>query len=284
MKKIVLILLTITFISSCEDPAPYDYIPENILVAIMKVDEPINRIELRKSQNLLDETFENELRIKDAEVIIKDSNNVEYKLEYSDSLFYYYPDQNYQVEADMKYSIEVRFGENMELELTGTTTTPTRTKWVNVPEYYLDYPKDVSSPDIDTLYEKIAWEAAGNGLFYVLSLTNLDTLQYGKYLEVPTPELNNRLERPWLGENQFKSIQSRALIQNTKSPIVWNTFKWYGLHELGILSVDENYLMYFLQVQGTRSMNQLLQSVKGDGYGFFASSHKIRYEFFLVKE
>lgn len=284
MKRIVLILITVFLISSCEDPAPYDYIPENILVAIMNVDEPIKDIELRKSQNLLDETFENDLRIKNAEIIIKDANDVEYKLEYSDSLFYYYPDQDYTVEADMEYSIVVKFGENMELELTGTTTTPTRTKWVNLPDYYLDYPKNITSPANDTLYDKIEWEAAGNGLFYVLSLTNLDTLNYGKYLEKPRGEKNSRLEKPWLSENQFKSIQSRALIQNTKSPIVWNTFKWYGLHELSILSVDENYLMYFLQVQGTRSMNQILQSVEGDGYGFFASSHKISYEFFLVKE
>jgi len=276
----ILILLFISFSISCEDEVPYDFIEQNILIAVLKVNEPISGIELRNSQNLNDSIDTDKTRITDAEIIIKDGQNNEFKLEYDEDNFYYLPNQNYLVKANTEYSIEVLFGKNKEKLITGNTITPGVTKWIDTTDYYLTFPKDTLNPVTE---EKVIWEPVDGNDFFVITITNLDTLNYGKYLETPIKQLNRRIERPWLHENSYESIQTIGIIRNNQTPIIWSSFKWFGLHEIGIKTIDYNYLMYFLQVRGTREINELFQSVEGDGFGVFASYYKIDYQLVLLK-
>jgi hypothetical protein len=181
------------------------------------------------------------------------------------------------VKPQTEYEIEVRTGDGEVI--TGTTFTPVRNDWiVHAPEM-LQYPLDtLDLPEGDS----VVWEKSGGFDYYLYSITALDTIGYGEYLEPPTSEKNRRLERPWREEEFYREVSNIRPNPNNKSPIIWNTFRWYGLQEVTVYTPDFNFLRWFIQAQTRGQVEPILTSVKG-GIGYFGSTYALRDTFFLVK-
>ena len=75
IKNIFYCIIFVLLLSSCEDPVPKDYIPSNIVEALLIVNEPIRNIKILKSQSLFDEFSYDSSLVSDAEVYIIDDNN-----------------------------------------------------------------------------------------------------------------------------------------------------------------------------------------------------------------
>lgn len=282
MKKLfIIILLSIAIFSqSCEDLPPSVYIEEYVLEALILVDEPIQGIILTKTMPLSEKYVYDSAMIRDATVIIKEGDE-EFELKFrpkEDGIRgYYYPDTTYLVKAQTNYTIEVTMPNGNKI--TGSTLTPSKTAWEKRPNDFVNFPKDsINLPPTDT----IAWQKVSGFDFFLLAFTNLDTLDYGKYLDPPTTELNRRIERPWREDRFYREVTGIGPIPASKTPIIWSIFRWFGKHSVTIYSPDWNFLRWFLQAQGRAQAEPILTSIEG-GIGFFGSAHAIRDTFFLVK-
>lgn len=292
MKKI---FLTVTFIIllfvGCEDPVPTDYEPENYLEAALVVGQPIDNIVLMRTQPIQDTfNYESSL-IRDAEVVIS-GDGKEFKLSIDvNGTRGYYLNENYIVKGNTKYNINVTLPGGSTI--TGSTLTPDTVEWVRDVPNMIQYPKDtVNKPSNDTLiWEGIPTPINLNGDlkdgFWGISVKALDTLEYGTYLDtVPNKEKNRRLFRRNSNPDndwRYKELSQWGLIPSKKTPVVWSYFKWYGLHEVSIYNLDNNYLNWVLQKISQSEYDERLSSVKGDGIGVFGSMNAIRDTFFLIK-
>lgn len=291
MRKIIFIIITIVLLSSCQDPIPTDYIPQNYLEAALLVDQPIDNIILMRSQPI-NEVFNYEKSlIRDAEVIIRGDNR-EFKLQIdSKGERGYYSVEDYLIKANTIYTIEVLMKDGSRI--TGTTLTPDKVEWIRDLPENIQYPKDtIRKISNDTLI----WEGIptpieegvikSNG-YWGVSVKCLDSLEYGLYLDsVPNSEKNRRLYNAFSNpDNQwrYKELAQWGIIPNKKTPVVWNFFKWYGLHEIAIYNMDNNYIKWFFQRVVQSEFDPNLSTVKGDGIGVFGSLNGIRDTFFLVK-
>lgn len=291
MRKIIFIIITIVLLSSCQDPIPTDYIPQNYLEAALLVDQPIDNIILMRSQPI-NEVFNYEKSlIRDAEVIIRGDNR-EFKLQIdSKGERGYYSVEDYLIKANTIYTIEVLMKDGSRI--TGTTLTPDKVEWVRDLPENIQYPKDtIRKISNDTLI----WEGIptpieegaikSNG-YWGVSVKCLDSLEYGLYLDsVSNSEKNRRLYNAFSNpDNQwrYKELAQWGIIPNKKTPVVWNFFKWYGLHEIAIYNMDNNYIKWFFQRVVQSEFDPNLSTVKGDGIGVFGSLNGIRDTFFLVK-
>jgi hypothetical protein len=120
----------------------------------------------------------------------------------------------------------------------------------------------------------------------------LDTLNYGKYLETPTSELNRRTYRRhydpaedstrqgWI--NYYKELNVHIIMPSNRTPIVWDVFKWYGLHNIKIYNPDENFRTWYFQVLMSRNFSERFSSLKGC-MGFFGSAYALQDTFCLLK-
>lgn len=282
MKKILLatIFVISLFINSCEELPPSIYIEDYVLEALILVDEPIQGIILTRTQPIENIFNYDSAMVRDAKVIIREGNN-EFELKFrpreDGTRGYFYPDTNYLVKSGVNYSIDVTLPNGKKI--TGTTFTPPRTEWVQRPKDFVQFPFDsLELPPTDT----IAWQRINGFDFFMIAITNLDTLEYGKYLNPATAEMNRRIERPWRQDRFFREITSIGPIPATRTPVVWSIFRWYGLHSVTIYVPDWNFLRWFLQAQGRGQAEPILTSIEG-GIGFFGSAHAIRDTFFLVK-
>jgi hypothetical protein len=290
MKKIIIIILTIFLLSSCEDPVPTDYIPENYLEAALIVGQPIDNIILMRSQPI-NETFDYEKSlIRDAEVIIS-GDGKEFKLRIDpNGTRGYYSNEVYVVKGNTTYNIQVRLSDGSTI--TGTTETPDTLVWVRDLPNNIQYPLDtLNKPSKDT----IIWEGNPTPIkegnissgFWGISVKALDTLEYGIYLDsVPNSEKNRRLYRANANPDsdwRYRELALWTIIPSKKSPVVWNYFKWYGLHEVSIYNLDFNYLKWVLQRISQSEYDERLSSVKGNGIGVFGSMNVIRDTTFLIK-
>ncbi|MEZ4723076.1 MAG: hypothetical protein R2863_00285 [Candidatus Kapaibacterium sp.] len=291
MKKIIIIILTLLTLYSCEDPVPTDYVPQNYLEAALLVGQPIDDIILMRTQPI-NAVFDYESSlIRDAEVIIT-GDDKEFKLQIdATGIRGYYSNDDYRIKGNTRYNIEVIMSDGSRI--TGTTLTPDKVEWVRDLPENIQYPKDtIRKISNDTLI----WEGIptpieegvikSNG-YWGVSVKCLDSLEYGLYLDsVPNSEKNRRLYNAFSNpDNQwrYKELAQWGIIPNKKTPVVWNFFKWYGLHEIAIYNMDNNYIKWFFQRVVQSEFDPNLSTVKGDGIGVFGSLNGIRDTFFLVK-
>lgn len=286
-KNILLIILTLIFLNSCEDLPPDVYFPRTFVEGYLIVDEPINGIIVMRSMPVLDSFNYRQSLITDANVQITelsgDNGNLKYQLIFRDepNQGYYYPDTTLKVKPKTKYRLEITL-KTGEI-ITGETTTPERMQWKIPPRDTLYYPKDtINLPSPDSL--KISWQPAPNIFFHLIRIRCLDTLNYGKYLNPPTDELNRRITRPWERNVRFYNDVTRWVgpLPASESPVVWTALKWYGLNEITIYAPDYNFLRWFIHNQRRSQYEPLLSSVDG-AMGVFGSASSIKKVAFIVK-
>jgi len=273
---LILVLLT-TILISCEDPVPYDYIEQKYVEAVLIVGEPIKGIVIMRTQPLSGVFNYDSSLVRNADVTISDGVN-NFKLQFKDSA-YYYPDTNYKILPETKYTLSINCPDNKTI--TGETSTPKIFNWIKPPKKIIYYPKGQDSidlPYIDSL--NLEWELAT--IFYMISVKCLDTLNYGKYLTPPTDELNRRITRRFSNDLRYREITNWSFIPNNKTPVLWYYFKWYGMQEVTIWNPDKNFLNWGLQYFVNASYDPRLNSIKG-GIGVFGSASVIRDTTFLVK-
>lgn len=292
MKKILLIILALITLNSCEDPVPTDYVPQNYLEAALIVGQPIDNIVLMQSQPInISFDYEKSL-IRDAEVIIT-GDGKEFKLQIDPKGNRgYYSNEDYRVKGNTQYSIEVRLADGSRI--TGTTLTPDTLVWDKSAPDLIQYPKDTIRKETDI---KLSWigtptpikideNTIKNG-FWGISVKALDTLDYGVYLDdVPDSEKNRRLYNAFASSSnewRYKELALWGIIPSNATPVIWNYFKWYGLHEIAIYNMDNNYLKWVFQRIVQSEYDENLSTVEGNGIGVFGSMNAIRDTFFLVK-
>ncbi len=291
MNKIIIIILTILALNSCEDPIPTDYVPQNYLEAALLVGQPIDDIVLMRSQpiNALFD-YEKSL-IRDAEVIIT-GDDKEFKLQIDPTgIRGYYSKEDYRIKGNTRYNIEVRMPDGSRI--TGSTLTPDTVFWVRDLPEYIQYPIDtVKKESKDTIiWDGIPTPIDESGIvsggYWGVSVKALDTLEYGIYLDnVPNREKNRRLFRANANPDndwRYKELTRWVILPSFKTPVVWNYFKWYGLHEIAIYNMDNNYLKWYLQRFVQSEFDPNLSTVEGNGIGVFGSMNAIRDTFFLIK-
>lgn len=282
MKKILILLLTIIALNSCEDPVPTDYIPVNYLEAALLVGQPIDNIKLMRTQPIQD-TFNYEKSfIRDAEVIISgDDREFKLKIDSKGERGYYSTD-DYKVKGNTEYHITVKLADGTVI--TGKTLTPDTLHWVKDAPETIQYPKDtVNKESKDTL----EWEGKATNGYWGISVKALDTLEYGFYLDnVPNSEKNRRVYNQFASSSsewRYKELALWGIIPSNQTPVIWNYFKWYGLHEVAIYNLDYNYLRWILQKVIQSEYDPRFSSVEGNGIGVFGSMNAIRDTFFLIK-
>ncbi len=278
-------------LNSCEDPVPTDYVPQNYLEAALLVGQPIDNIILMRSQPI-NVVFDYEKSlIRDAEVIIT-GDDQEFKLQIDPSGNRgYYSNEGYLVKGNTRYYIEIRMPDGSLI--TGTTLTPDTVVWVRDLPDNIQYPIDtVRKISMDTLIwdgipTPIDEGAIKSSGYWGVSVKALDTLEYGIYLDsVPNREKNRRLYRANANPDndwRYKELATWGILPSFKTPVVWNFFRWYGLHEISIYNIDNNYLKWFFQRVVQSEFDPNLSTVEGNGIGVFGSMNAIRDTFFLVK-
>lgn len=282
-KLLMTILLSMLFFA-CEDPVPTDYIEQNILEAYLIVDEPIRGLRLMRTLPVSDTFLLEKSLIDDAQVVIKEGEN-EFVLSYasfeSEIPGYYFADTSYKVKSETEYKLEITLSDGSKIF--GSTFTPPQTKLIKTVPNFIYYPKDtINLPVNDSL--EVEWESVPSFGVYGLSIRCLDTLEYGKYLNPPSPEeQNRRILKPWSDENDFYEITRWYPVPNTKSPVVWSAFKYYGLHEMAVYVPDYNFLRWFLQNATRGAADELLNSIEGNGFGCFGSISVVRDTAFIIK-
>ncbi|MFH1052548.1 MAG: hypothetical protein V1779_16640 [bacterium] len=280
MKKFYKILILTIFVFSlfsCEDPIPNDYIEEKFVEAVLIVGEPIQNIVVMRTQSLSEVYNYDSSLVRDAIVKISDGEN-NFNLVFRNSS-YYYPDTNYKVKPETIYELTVNCPDNKILK--GTTTTPKVFNWVIPPKKLMYFPSkqdSITLPRVDSL--DFEWELVT--IFYMISVKCLDTLDYGKYLQPATSELNRRISKRFSNDLRYRELAIWTFIPSNKTPVLWNYFKWYGQHEVAVWNPDKNFLNWGLQYFVDSSYNPRLNSIEG-GIGVFGSASVIRDTTFLVK-
>ncbi len=278
-------LLTTAFAAGgCEDPVPTDYIPEYVVTAYLIVDEPVRGITLARSQSVVDSFDYAGSAIRDASMkLISGSDTLDLVYVPNSVLGEYrYPDTTLLIEPKTMYRLEIRLADGSEIS--GQTLTPERISWIAPPADTLQYPFDtINLPVIDSL--EASWTRLPNVDEYLISLTNLDTLDYGRYLTPPREEKNRRVENLIANRSRrrYNETTRWAFLQNTTLPTFWYGYKWYGLHEISVYAPDNNFIEWFKQTRfGPNQYNPLLGSVKG-GVGVVGSASVVRHIQFLYK-
>lgn len=269
LKYSILTLMLGLFIISCEDVAPTEYTPKYIVQGLLIVGEPINDIALFQTQSLRDSFIYDNSIFKTADVKIIGDNRTFQLVFDNNSKRYIFSDTTYKVKELTHYSLEIKTPDGKML--TSKTYTPKSINWIKRPEKTIQYPLDTIN--LPSNY-KISWTKSDTIQFYLIRIRPLDTLEYGKYLNPTTEEKNRRIMRSWIRrpEYYFRETTNWAFLPTTEVPVVWNSFKWYGLSEVRIYAPDANYLKWTLQSFAVRDFNQLLNSIEGDAFGTFGSA------------
>ncbi len=283
LKFILVAALMATFAAGCEDLPPTEYVEHTYVEAFLIVGEPIGNIRVVRSQPLdVEYSLENAF-IHDADVrLIKGEEEI--ALSYrNEGMPEYYDPQGRAVEAGAEYRLEINLADGKRI--TGRTLTPTTFNWVVPPKKYMHFPQDtLKMPEVDSV--AIEWEPAQHFNFYLLTVKCLDTLEYGKYLDPPTAEMNRRAYTIFRNMDNFYDEPAYwTIMGNNRTATVWNAFKWFGPHEIAIFRPDYNMLRWFLQYQNMQGepYNDMLGSVEGDGIGCFGSASVVRDTSFVYK-
>lgn len=278
----LIILVALAFgLSSCEDNVLKDYVPRNMVEAYLIVDQPIENVKLLKSQPVFGKFDYNQALIRDAQVFIKgDGQIIELKIDPQGTSGYYDPAKQYLIKPNTQYELEIILSD--KTVMTAKTTTPDRTAWTLAPKDEFQYPKDTLKLKAS---EMIQWQKVKGVDFYIGNIKCLDTLNYGKYLNPATDELNRRCYN-FITDNkdgeEFKEISMSVFLANNESSVVWNAFKWFGRHSVTIFAPDDNMIRWYIQSYQMREFDARLNSIN-NGYGCFGSASMVTDTFFLLK-
>lgn len=272
--------------NGCEDAPPNSYIQDYAVQGVLIVDEPINGIVVQRTLPTTDTFSMAKAVLRDADVSVTDENGREFKLQFREggSVFgdYALGDTSIKVQPNMNYTLTVKTADGHIL--TGKTHTPNRFEWLMSPRSILQFPKDtLNLPSPDSL--KISWTETSGTSEYLICITALDTVGYGKYLTPPTDEQNRRRKRFFDREDspQMYNLTTYAYLQTTEVNTVWNAFKWFGRNNVTVFAPDANMLRWFkMYFQGGNQYNSNLGSIKG-GIGMFGSAAQVTQEIFLLK-
>ncbi|MFP4527759.1 MAG: DUF4249 family protein [Candidatus Kapaibacterium sp.] len=283
MKSIYILIAAIILsvvIYGCEDPVPTNYKEEYVVEALLFVGEPIEDIKVLRTLPIMQEFNYDSSIVRDAVVRIMGEDRV-FELEIDTSVSgYYFADKSYKIKANTEYRLECVLpnGETV----TGKTITPAPSEWIKPPPPMIQFPIDTSNfATPDSLY--IEWKKMPGYSFYALRINNLDSLEYGIYLDnVPDDELNRRVHGPPRGDRFFRETATWLLAPTSKTPVIWTIFKWFGPHEVSVMVPDYNFIEWFLQYSTGSQYNDLLGSIEG-GKGVFGSASIIRDSTFLLK-
>ncbi|MCE7933929.1 MAG: DUF4249 family protein [Chlorobi bacterium CHB2] len=273
-------------VAACQDPAPTDYIPQNVVTAYLIVDQPIRGIVVARSQAVADSFKYSNSVIRDADVRIIEGANT-YRLQYrtdgNNIGEYYLPDTTILVQPEKSYRMEIALSDGGRI--TGQTVTPARVAWVKSPRALLQYPADTANlPSPDSL--SFEWTAVPKTREYIISVSCVDSLEYGRYLAPATGEKNRRTSSV-INQNarrRYNETTRWAFVQTSKLPLVWFAYRWYGLHDLTVYAPDPNMVEWFKQTRfGPNEFNALLSTVEGDGIGVFGSASVVGQRQFLLK-
>ncbi len=283
-KNIIIAFLSVltVFIISCEDPAPNEYMENNFVEAYLIVGEPIRNIVVMRTQPLNQYYHYDSSLISLATIrMFEDGTELNQPFYFENGEGYYYSDTTYLVKPNAKYEIQIELEDGTII--TGETQTPETFDWIASAKERIYFPKDSTGlKHVDSL--DIKWESAPNTLYYMLGIKCIDTVEYGKYMEPPTDEKNRRIYKPWSdnSDDYFREKTAIQLVPAREVPVVWNTFKWYGQHEIAVYAPDANFMNWIMQYFVDRYSNEKLNSVEG-AYGVFGSASVVRDTFFLVK-
>lgn len=277
-------LVCSVFVQSCEDPVPNDYEPVNFIEAYLKVGDPIQNIQVFRTQSVTD-TFRIENAIlRDVQVVVTANGN-EYPLSFretEDGGEYYFPDSSVVVLPNTRYEVDFVFADGATAF--GTTLTPGEFAWTAPPRDELQYPIDsLKLPSPDSI--AVAWTESTVDA-YVISLQCLDTLNYGAYLNPPTEELNRRIYRSWEEDApRYDEVTRSAYLIDNDSPVGWFAFKWFGKYLVEVQAVDANMDKWykFTHWGSNPQYSELSGSIEGDAIGALCSYSAISKEIFLVK-
>ena len=284
---VMVIALLGMIIMGCEDPVPTDdYVRRPFVEAILIVDEPMDGILLSYSQPINKAYNYKEAVIKDANVVLTTATD-RIQLAFRDTPIggeYYCPDTSVRVKPNTQYFLEVRLQDGTLL--TASTTTPGRIRYTQPPRPVLYFPADtnnLNAPQDDSLMLK--WTAEPNTKEYLIRITCLDTMEYGKYLAPPTMEKNYRRTRFF--DSEFDPRRNNptdyGFITTTNVPTVWNAFKWFGPHEIVIYASDRNFTEWFKQSFTGNTFDFLKSNIKGNGIGVLGSASQAYSKIFLMK-
>lgn len=279
----VVVLLAI-ILGACEDAAPTEYIPQVVVEAFLIVDEPVDGIRVTRSQSVADTFRYERSAIADADVKLIAGDRT-YQLAYrSDSTVgeYYLPDTSIRIEPLTTYRLVVTTPDGTVAS--GETRTKERIAWIKPPREILYYPQDtVGLPAPDSI--ALSWTALPDVTEYVIAVTCLDTLGYGRYLDPPTDERNRRMVRFFEeGAPFYDDVTRTGFIQGSGTPVSWFAFKWFGRQEVVVYAADQAFVNWYKMThfQSPPTYQPLLGNVTG-GLGVVASASAARREIFVMK-
>lgn len=274
------------FAAGCEDTPPNSYLEEYVVQGVLVVDKPLQGIIIQRALPTTDTFSMKNAIVKNADVRITDEAGREFVLQFREggSFFgdYAFADTAVIVQPNTEYSLKIRTPDGKIM--TGKTRTPNRFSWISPPKATLQFPLDtLEMPSPDSL--KLRWTAGAGVHQYLIRLTCLDTLGYGKYLTPETAELNRRRKRPFERENDpnYYSITEYGFLQTNEVNTVWNAFKWYGKFSIVIMAADANTINWFkLYFQSGNQYIPHQGSITG-GAGMFGSAAEVEQETFILK-
>lgn len=278
----------VAILGGCEDAPPNDYVPQYVVQAYLIVDQPIQGISLTRSQPLTD-TFRMENGIiTDADVrLTVDGNTLQLRHRGEGGPGgYYYPDSAVLVKPNTLYKLEITTKDGSHI--TAQTLTPGVVEWKRAPLDTITIPPKNNSAYLnppDSL--DLSWTAVPGVDEYLISVTALDTLDYGKYLTPPTGTQNRRVN-PDFDEfeegRRHTELTRWGFVANDRTPIVWAVFKWFGPQEVTLYAADDAFVRWFKMTQwtGNAQYDPLLGNVRGDGIGVFASASVAKKKIFMI--
>lgn len=283
---LTIVLVALSLLTACEDPVAMDYIPKPFMEALIVVGESPKDIRLFTTQPLSDSFSYSKAVIRNATMLITSAQDTIY-LAYKDAPdggLYHAIDTNQRIIPLTEYHIAVTLSNGRVLR--GQTTTPIQIEWTAKSPDTIRYPgknKELNIP----AENKINWTSAGSRTEYLITMTCLDTTEYGLYLSPSTSEKNSRIrDKEFDDETPFTSEVTRSAFTTMPSPsgiFSWMGFKWFGRHHVRVYAGDKNFMNWVKQITfGQRMLNPNLGSVEG-GLGYFGSASMISYDLFIMK-
>lgn len=286
---LILLLVGISILASCADPVADDYRPQNVVEAFLIVGDSLKGIQIKRSQPTDVKYDSSKSWLRDAQVnITVNSQTIPLSFRVVNGVGEFYDPAGHIVQPKTRYSLSISLSDGTQMS--AQTTTPDTLYWIKAPKPYMQFPKgndSVTVPSQDSL--ALSWRSADPAISeFWISVQALDTVEYGKYLPVPTEEKNRRIGDPEAPHNQDLyqgEVTQWGYLFGNSVPVVWRVFRWYGKFELAIWATDKNMndWLKLLQFQGSpKTYDPNQGSIKG-GYGVFGSAAVIRGGCFIIK-
>lgn len=270
-------------LNSCSDTDLAEYKPETVVEAYLIVNESIENVRVMKTQPLTSRFNFDNYNMKNATVqIIGDGQTFDLQYDNENHTGYFYADKEYKVKPNTEYSLNIKMADGTII--TGKTMTPEQTKWNKKLPSKMQFPID-STKQVGK--DILSWDKANMASNYYLTVTCMDTLGYGKYLDPPTDELNRRTctIANKFGKNSkkdFNEYVTTVFLRSNSAPVIWSLFRWYGKHSLSVYALDANMKKWMLQNHNQKDLDERLTTIN-NAIGCFGSASVIRDTVFIIK-